>query len=147
MPWNHDFVTSNLFLYFTESFYAIPLKHILLQIEGFMSSKGPSSVTRLSHVVAQSAFTVQYACIYCSMLLQIMTMVNVTKSRVATGIFGVAHTIHPIIVHLNIRFENTAFLLFFLTLWPLTSVRISVSHAHGCQSPAQEQSWISRWLH
>lgn len=80
-------------------------------------------------------------------VLQIMTMVNVTKSRVATGIFGVAHTIHPIIVHLNIRFENTAFLLFFLTLWPLTSVRISVSHAHGCQSPAQEQSWISRWLH
>lgn len=34
--------------------------------------------------------------------------------QVTTGIFGVASTIHTVIIHLNTRFENTAFSVIFL---------------------------------
>lgn len=44
-------------------------------------------------------------------ILQVMTLVNVTKTQVTPGTFKVAGAIHTTFIDLNARFENTAFSL------------------------------------
>lgn len=104
------------------------------------------SYQTLSCVVTQSAFSV---CLHLPFdILPVMTMVNVTKTRVTTGIFGAAGTIHTVLVlfeHSIWEYCLSFFGLFFFTLWPLALVRISVSHARGSQGSAYEQSWIAWW--
>lgn len=154
MPWNHDFVTSNLFLYLLNVFMQYHRNKYYCKLKALFShQRSPPQSVLLDPLMCDDS-----KCFQCMPAFTIWYSASNDNGKCYKNTGDKRHFLERLVrfilylYSLNTRFENTAFhfgLLFF-TLWPLTLVRISVSHAYGCQSvcsgyTAQEQSWISWW--